>query len=127
MGFIGKLFGRDDEAAPDAVAFDCEKVRPQVADLIDALGQLSDAMEHPDAPLSNPGWRGRLRDLRSAKADLRLLTRHPQFSRDDLFEILTTIRPLYRGAPPEGFAHLDELNSLVTERIEAVHGAASQA
>lgn len=127
MGLIGRLFGRDSDSAPVITDFDSDRVRPEVDALIGALGQLADAMDRPDAPISNPGWRGRLRDLRSARADLRLLTRHPSFSRDDLFEVLTTVRPLYRGDPPAGFDHLDKLNALVTEQIETVHRTAAEA
>lgn len=124
MGFIGRLFGRDEDDTPSVTHFDSDRVRPEVDALIDALGQLTDAMDQADAPMSNPGWRGRLRDLRGARADLRGLTRRDGFSRDDLFEVLTTVRPLYRGDPPAGFIHLATLNALVSERIEAVHLAA---
>lgn len=123
MGFFGKLFARED-AAPESRSFDREAVRAHLNALIDALGRLADAMDHEDAPLSNPGWRGRMRDLRNARGDLRLLTRQPEFSRDDLFEVLSTVRPLYRGQPPKDFAHLAELNTTVVAEIEAVHLAA---
>ncbi|NHB85815.1 hypothetical protein G7085_17965 [Tessaracoccus sp. HDW20] len=98
MGFIARLFGREDEVTVSA--FDPEQVRPAIDALIDALGQLTDAMDQDEAPLSNPGWRGRLRDLRDARGGLRLLTRNKQFTREDLFEVLTTVRPLYRAPRP---------------------------
>lgn len=120
MGIISRLLGRE-EAAPPPSAFDCEAVRPHLNSLIDSLGLLAEAMDHDGAPLSNPGWRGRLRDLRDARGDLRLLTRKATFDKDDLFEVLSTIRPLYRGEPPKDFAHLAELNTAVVDEIEAVH------
>ncbi|SHJ19221.1 hypothetical protein SAMN02745244_01933 [Tessaracoccus bendigoensis DSM 12906] len=126
MGILGRLFGRDEEADTVTVtAFDCARVRPDIEALINALGQLADAMDGEDSPMSNPGWRGRLRDLRDAAGGLRLLTRGDSFTRDELFEVLTTIRPLYRGTPPKGFAHLANLNTLVVHRIEAVYLSAT--
>lgn len=125
MGFIARLFGREDEVVTVA-EFDPEQVRPAIDALIDALGQLADAMDQDEAPLANPGWRGRLRDLREARGGLRLLTRRKDFSREDLFEVLTTVRPLYRGTPPRDYEHLAALNSIVVAQIEAVHLAASR-
>ncbi|MDO5677330.1 MAG: hypothetical protein Q4G35_07455 [Propionibacteriaceae bacterium] len=126
MGILSKLFGRssDDDAPVTLSPFSSDGVRPSVEALMAAIGKLADAMDTDDAPLSNPGWRGRLRDLRNARGELRLLTRKPAFTKDDLFEVLTTVRPLYRGEPPKDFAHLAELNTAVVDAIEAVHQAA---
>lgn len=123
MGIFDRLFKRDD--GPAIVSeFNLDSTRVEVDALIDALGQLADAMDQADAPMSNPGWRGRLRDVRNARGDLRLLTRRQTFSKDDLYEVLTTVRPLYRGDPPKDFAHLASLNTVVIAQIEAVHRAA---
>ncbi len=124
MGIFGRLFSRE-ETVMTVVEFDREAVRPHLNALIDALGQLADAMDDDAAPMSNPGWRGRLKDLRNARGDLRLLTRRAEFSKDELFEVLTTVRPLYRGQPPKDFAHLASLNTVVVAQIEAVHLAAN--
>lgn len=127
MGILGKLFGRSDDDAPVAAsAFDCDKVRPHIDHLVVALGELADAMDTEDAPMSNPGWRGRLRDLRNARGELRLLSRKATFTKDDLFEVLTTVRPLYRGEPPKDFARLADLNDRVVDGIEAVYAAAAR-
>ena len=123
MGFISRLLGREDDVVT-VTAFEPEQVRPDIDALIDALGQLADAMDQVDAPMSNPGWRGRLRDLRDARGGLRLLTRRKDFTKDDLFEVLTTVRPLYRGTPPRDYEHLAALNTVVVAGIEAVHRAA---
>ena len=125
MRLFDKLLRRDTDEAPPA-DFEPEAVRPHLSELIEALGALTDAMDTPDAPLSNPGWRGRLRDLRESRGDLRLLARKPQFTKDDLFEVLTCVRPIYRGDPPKDFAHLANLNERVVDSIEAVHRAASR-
>lgn len=127
MGILDKLFGRhtDDAGEATQTTFDSSAVRPHVDELISALGELADAMDTPDAPLSNPGWRGRQRDLREARGGFRLLTRRQQFTKDDLYEVLTTVRPLYRGEPPKDFAKLAPLNERVVIAIDAVHDAAS--
>lgn len=129
MGIFDKLFGRttDDDAPITLSPFDPQAVRLHVDELIAALGELAEAMDTPDAPMSNPGWRGRLHDLREARGDLRLLTRRSNFTRDDLYEVLTTVRPLYRGEPPKDFAHLAPLNQRVVDAIEALHEKASGA
>lgn len=124
MGIFAKLFGRDEEG-PITSSFSSAAVRPEIDALIEALGQLADAMDQDDAPTSNPGWRGRLRDLRNARGELRLLIRRPEFGKDELYEVLTTVRPLFRGEAPKDFAHLSELNTEVIARIEAVHRAAN--
>ncbi len=124
MGIFARLFSRE-ETVMTVVEFDREAVRPHLNALIDALGQLADAMDDDAARMSNPGWRGRLKDLRNARGDLRLLTRRAEFSKDELFEVLTTVRPLYRGQPPKDFAHLASLNTVVVAQIEAVHLAAN--
>lgn len=127
MGILSKLFGRssDDDGPVVLSPFDSEQIRPHVEELTAALGALADAMDTEDAPLSNPGWRGRMRDLRDARGDLRLLTRKPSFTKEDLYEVLTTVRPVYRGVPPKEFIHLAELNDRVIDAIEAVHAAAA--
>lgn len=128
MGILDKLFGRDkdvDDHLP-AKDFDSAAVRLHVDELIIALGELAEGMDTPEAPLTNPGWRGRLRDLRESRGDLRILTRRSAFAKDDLYEVLTCVRPIYRGEPPKDFAHLAPLNERVVEAIESVHRAASQ-
>ncbi|MHA7860064.1 hypothetical protein ACX1DX_01565 [Tessaracoccus sp. Y36] len=128
MGILNKLFGRssaNDDAPVTLSTFDPDAVRVKIDELIGSLGELADAMDTEDAPLSNPGWRGRLRDVRNARGELRLLSRRSQFTKDDLYEVLTTVRPLYRGEPPKDFAHLAGLNERVVNGIEAVHRAAN--
>lgn len=127
MGFLDRLLGRPagDQLTP--APFHPEAVRPQLEELIEALGVLADAMDTESAPLSNPGWRGRLHDLRQSRGSLRVLIRRPDFTKDDLFEVLTCVRPIYRGAPPKDFTHLAHLNDRVIVAIEDVHRSASAA
>ncbi|MBB1513750.1 hypothetical protein H5399_14215 [Tessaracoccus sp. MC1627] len=128
MGFLGKLLRRDtgdDDGEVILSPFSPESVRPYLSDLIEALSALTEAMDSEGAPLSNPGWRGRLHDLREAHGGLRMLARRTNFTKEDLYEELTCVRPLYRGDPPKDFAHLAPLNDRVVEAIESVHRAAA--
>ena len=89
----------------------------------DPLGEL-DGLQPFGALFQYPASDGRVRDLRGSRADLRLLSGRGTFERDDLFEVLVGVRPLYRGTPPAAFAHLAALNDEVRAAIEAVHAAA---
>ena len=128
MGFLDKLLRRgtsDDDGPVQLPPFSPESVQPALSDLIEALEALIDAMDSDEAPLSNPGWRVRLHDLRESRGGLRMLARRASFTKEDLFEELVCVRPLYRGAPPKDFAHLAPLNERVIDTIEAVHRAAA--
>lgn len=121
MGLFDKLFGGSPRGAQGQ--FDRERVLGAVQPLIAALDALANTMKAEESNRCNPGWEGRLRDLRSSSAALELLKRNPSFEKDDLFEVLTTVRPLFRGAPPAGFEHLADLNAAVVAGIEGVHAA----
>ncbi len=123
MGLLDKILGRGGAADDTPGPFDCERVKAAIGPLATALGALADAMDTDDAPMSNPGWSGRVRDLRNAGGQLRMLAGRTSFEREDLFDVLVGVRPLYRGAPPAAYAHLSGLNDDVTAAIEAVHAA----
>lgn len=123
MGFWSRLLGRgdDDDLPPISAVVSTEPVRAAVEALADAVEALAEGMDSDLSPSQNPGWMGRLRDLRTAHRDLRLLCSRPEFTKDDLYDVLTCVTPLYRGTPPEHFAHLDELNTGVVIALERVH------
>ncbi|MHA6511404.1 hypothetical protein [Tessaracoccus sp. Z1128] len=128
MGFLDKLLRRDagDDDGPVILSpFSTETVQAPLSELIEALEALIDAMDTDDAPLSNPGWRGRLHDLRESRGGLRMLARRATFTKEDLYEELTCVRPLYRGEPPKDFAHLAPLNDRVVAAVDNVHRAAA--
>ena len=86
----------------------------QLADLCTTLEEIVDAMQSQTARMDNPGWRGRARDYLYALGGVRELLGHP--TRDGLYEVLGSVRPLYRGPVPEGYEALAGLN----ERLLAV-------
>lgn len=125
MGMFSRLFGGEAATTPSA-AFSRDAVREPVERLITALDALSGAMKAEEAKLHNPGWQGRIKDLRNSSGSLALLLRNPSFDKDDLFEVLSTVRPLYRGTPSNDVEHLNGLNQHVVDAIEDVHTASRQ-
>ena len=127
MGLFSKLFGGEEAAATTTTAFNRDAVREPVERLIAALDALTAEMKTDVSRLHNPGWQGRIKDLRGSSSSLSLLIRNPAFDKDDLFEVLSTVRPLYRGEPTEHVAHLHHLNREVVDAIEGVHVASRTA
>ena len=81
---------------------------PQLAELREAIEGLQHAMESDSARMDNPGWRGRARDYSFALGGVRELLGNP--TRDGLYEVLGSVRPLYRGPVPAGYEALAGLN-----------------
>ncbi|MFT3887206.1 MAG: hypothetical protein QM713_03460 [Arachnia sp.] len=125
MGLLDRILGRGaaEEDTPPA-PFDCTAAKAAIGPLADALGALAEAMDTEDAPTANPGWRGRLKDLRGSAVDLRQLAKRGSFQREELFDVLVGVRPLYRGTAPDAYAHLAAQNEAVVRAIAAVEDAA---
>lgn len=123
MGILDRLFGSGTTDTLPA-QFEREAVIGPVNTLIGALDALADSMAAEAGKCHNPGWRGRIRDLRNSSGSLTMVLRNKSFERDELFEALTTVRPLFRGTAPAGYEHLSDLNQRVADAIEAVHAAA---
>ncbi len=104
MGLLDRIFGRggDDAPVPERVLGSPAR-RAQLVELSTAMRELVVAMNDSSCPQDNPGWRGRIRDYQYSLSgiDTMLATR---ITKDDLFDTLSTIRPL--GAAPAGFEHL---------------------
>ncbi|HMR47980.1 MAG TPA: hypothetical protein PKE40_01845 [Arachnia sp.] len=125
MGFLSKLFGKgdakaDDDAPVAPTAVNLEVRRAQLAELSAALTALRVAMLEPGNPLDNPGWKGRAEDFGAARVDIDRLSGRT-FGRDDMYEELCGVRPLYRGTAPEGYAHLAAHNQRVIDALDALY------
>lgn len=121
MGFFSKLLGRDDDESPvESPVVSNDQVRQAVNELSSAIEDLLKGMDTDDAPRGNPAWEGRRGDLRIMTRDLHLLVARPQFTKDELFEVLTTVRPLYKTKAQAEFAHLEVQNSRVVVAIDRV-------
>jgi hypothetical protein len=77
--------------------------REQLDELQDALRALARVMAESVDRMANPGWRGRVEDLRFA-ADEAARVSHSDFTRAALYDVAAEVRPLYgpnRPVPAE--------------------------
>ncbi len=114
MGWLSDLVARfgggadeDDTPVPER-PLNMDIRGPQITELRDAVEALWHAMEADSVRMDNPGWRGRARDYSYALGGIRELLQNP--TRDGLYEVLGTVRPLYRGPVPAGYEALAGLN-----------------
>jgi hypothetical protein len=90
----------------------------QLSELRATLEELIEAMQAQIARMDNPGWRGRARDYTYALGGVRELLGHP--TRDGLYEVLGSVRPLYRGQVPDGYEALAGLNERLLAALAAL-------
>jgi hypothetical protein len=104
---VKALFGSSD--APNAdepvvLPVDLPARRAQLEDLENALRELARAMAADEERMANPGWRGRIDDLRFAANEAAKLSR-TEFDRAALQDLAAEVRPLYGGGNvPEEYA-----------------------
>ena len=120
MGWFGDLLARvrgasdGDDSPVVERPLNMDVRAAQLTELRTTLEELIEAMQAQTARMENPGWRGRARDYSYALGGVRELLGHP--TRDGLYEVLGSVRPLYRGPVPQGYEALAGLN----ERLLAV-------
>jgi len=113
MGWLGDLLARlrgegDDETPVVERPLNMDVRAGQLVELRTTLEEIVEAMQSQTARMDNPGWRGRARDYSYALGGIRELLRHP--TRDGLYDVLGSVRPLYRGPVPEAYEALAGLN-----------------
>jgi len=113
MGWFGDLLTRlrgdgDDDSPVAERPLNMNVRGAQLTDLRTTLEEMVEAMQSQAARMDNPGWRGRARDYSYALGGVRELLDHP--TRDGLYEVLGSVRPLYRGPVPAGYEALADLN-----------------
>lgn len=115
MGWFGDLLARlrgdgdgDDDSPVAERPLNMDVRGAQLTDLRTTLEEMVEAMQSQTARMDNPGWRGRARDYSYALGGVRELLGHP--TRDGLYDVLGSVRPLYRGPVPEGYEALADLN-----------------
>ena len=109
MGLLDRLRGRgeddgDDEVPPEP-PLDVDARRAQLDDLERALRTISRAMAAETARMANPGWRGRVEDLRFAANEAGRLS-NEGFTRAELLDLANQVRPLYAlslDQPPQEY------------------------
>ena len=115
--------GRDDDDAADVAyepPLDVDARRAQLVELQAALTELTQAMTGDTQRMSNPGWRGRVDDLRFGAAEAARLTRRG-FDRAALLDLAAEVRPLYgRGPVPPEYVPYQAAHERVVAAAEAV-------
>lgn len=128
MGLLDRmkaaLGGHDDQNEGPAevadVPLDLDARRAQLAELTDALTELTRAMSSDQARMANPGWRGRVEDLRFAAAEAARLNRRG-FDRAALLDLAAEVRPLYGAGPvPPEYATYQAAHERVVEAAQVL-------
>ena len=112
MGFLKKLFGRDDEEAEDVpITLDLDRRRPQLLRLEKALDALAAEMRS-NHTTDDPGWRGRVNEY-SRLAGEAMTIRKGNPTRDDVLDLVFEVRPLFTGEIPAGMERCGPLQDEV--------------
>jgi hypothetical protein len=118
------LGGRDDDAddletAPE-ISVDVNVRRAQLEELHAALTTLASDMSGDGGRMANPGWRGRVEDIRFGAAECARLSRGG-FDRAALLDLAAEIRPLYGSGPvPPEYAPFHAAHERVVAAAAAV-------
>jgi hypothetical protein len=112
MGFLKKLFGRDDEEAEEVpITLDLDRRRPQLLRLEKALDALASEMRS-NHTTDDPGWRGRVNEY-SRLAGEAMTIRKGNPTRDDVLDLVFEVRPLFTGEIPAGMERCGPLQAEV--------------
>jgi hypothetical protein len=104
---------------PD-VPLDVDARRTQLDELSAALTALVQAMSADTDRMRNPGWRGRVEDLRFGAAEAARLSRRG-FDRVALLDLAAEVRPLYGSGPvPPEYAPYQTKHERVTAAAQAL-------
>jgi hypothetical protein len=128
MGLIDRVkaaFGGGNHTAAEPVEIaeapvDVDARRAQLDELAEALTALVRAMSGDDERMVNPGWRGRVEDLRYGAAEAARLSRRG-FDRAALLDLAAEVRPLYgRGPVPPEYIAYQAAHERVVAATEAI-------
>jgi hypothetical protein len=114
-----------DEALIVEPPVDVAARRAQLDELEQALRELARAMAGDTDRMANPGWRGRIDDVRFAAKECDRLTREG-FDRTALLDLAAEVRPLYgRGPVPAEYAAYESAHDRVQAAVKALRGPLS--
>jgi hypothetical protein len=111
MGFLKKLFGRDEEEEEVPITLDVERRRPQLLRLEKALDALAAEMR-TNHTTEDPGWRGRVNEY-SRLAGEAMTVRKGTPTRDEVLDLVFEVRPVFTGDIPPGMEKLGPLQAEV--------------
>jgi hypothetical protein len=111
MGFLKKLFGREEEDEDVPITLDVDRRRPQLLRLEKALDALAAEMR-TNHTTDDPGWRGRVNEY-SRLAGEAMTVRKGTPTRDEVLDLVFEVRPLFTGAIPAGMEAIGPLQAEV--------------
>ena len=123
MGWLSDLVARfggrgDDEMPVADRPLNMDVRGAQLAELRSTLEEMVEAMQAQTSRMDNPGWRGRARDYSYALGGVREVIGNP--TREGLYDVLGSVRPLYRGPVPAGYEALAGLNERLLAALSAL-------
>ncbi len=118
MGFLKKLFGRDEEAEDVPITLDLERRRAQLLRLEKSLDALAAEMR-TDHTTDDPGWRGRVNEY-SRLAGEAMTVRKGTPTRDDVLDLVFEVRPVFTGEIPPGMEAIGPLQAEVMAAANAL-------
>ena len=111
MGFLKKLFGREDEAEEVPITLDLDRRRPQLLRLEKALDALAAEMRS-NHTTDDPGWRGRVNEYSRLAGEVMTVRKgHP--TRDEVLDLVFEVRPVFTGDIPPGMEAIGPLQAEV--------------
>lgn len=114
---VKELFSGGGAELPPDLPLDVDTRQAQLDELENALRALARAMAADIGRMSNPGWQGRIEDLRFAADEAARLSRHG-FDRAALHDLAATVRPLYGpGTVPDEYAAYADEHERVMEAV----------
>jgi hypothetical protein len=128
MGLLDRMkaaFGSEAHVAEELVEtpdvpLDVDARRAQLEELKASLTALATAMSEDQGRIANPGWRGRIEDVRFGAAEAERLSRRG-FDRAALLDLAAEVRPLYGSGPvPPEYAPYQAAHERVVAAVEAV-------
>jgi hypothetical protein len=112
MGFLKKLFGRDEDDGEEIpITLDVDRRRPQLLRLEKALDALAAEMR-TNHTTDDPGWRGRVNEY-SRLAGETMTVRKGTPTRDEVLDLVFEVRPVFTGAIPPGMEAIGPLQAEV--------------
>lgn len=110
----------DGDGAVEEIPLDADTRRQQLDELEEALRVLARAMAANEQLMANPGWRGRVDDLRFAANEAAQLGR-TGFDRAALHDLAAEVRPLYGSGPvPDEYAPYVDQHERVLVAVDAL-------
>jgi hypothetical protein len=124
MGFLRKLFGREEESEEVPITLDLDRRRAQLLRLEKALDALAAEMRQ-DHTTSDPAWRNRINEYNRLAGEAMSL-RRGEPTREAILDLVFEVRPCFSGPIPPGMEALgplqDEVMAAANDLLELLPG-----